>query len=1126
VPDDPRVRELLDELSDHEATPEEVCGRCPELLPVVRARWSQICRARAELDALLPVHPEASFPAWKPQEEFLPHLPGYQVDTVLGRGGMGIVFRARHLKLGRLVAVKMSLAGSYASEHERERFRREAEAVAALRHANVVQVYDVGDLDGRPYFTMELMEGGNLAQRQAGEPQPARQAAALVATLAEAVHAAHQGGIVHRDLKPANILFTPDGTPKITDFGLARRLEGNAALTLSGVPVGTPSYMAPEQARGQSREIGPAADVYALGAILYELLTGRPPFRGETSTDTLLQVIHHEPVPPARLNRKVPRDLQTICLMSLQKEPRSRYVTAAALADDLQCFLRGEAIAARPEVFLTKCVRRVCRQPVLATAVVVAALSTLAFAGGGLWLLSDRSAIVQAAHDDVREMVRALNESSWQEASAARDRANGRLGKSAPAPLRQLIDRGTRDLQLASRLEAFHAKGVEAIAGGTPLADYDKEFMDALRGADLGTFGDSPEVVARQIRESDIREALIAALDWYSIIVIKRDTGRGEWALEVARKADPDQSSWRLRARDLETLNDKEALEDLIASRPKAAPSMIPLSAMEAYLSDPGYPVADRLKLLRQLYQAHPGDFWLNLRLGGFLLVNRMKAEALGYIQTATALRPESGIAHYQFGHVLSNVGRREESAEQYRLAAESDPTVELYHQSYVNRLTDLGWHAAAAEHLRGMLRTNPESAFAHAELGRSIERQSPETDALVWLTKAVELEPTRLDSQKALREYCLKHGKLSELQVAWQAALALDPAQYSAWYGYAELCLFLGREDKYQLARRELLTRFGGTADPRTAEQVSRLSLLLPASGDELATAVALSERALSSESAKTGGFYSYFLFARGLAEYRKEQFDQAIATMKGEASRVLGPAPRLVLAMALHRTGREEEARQTLAAAVAAHDWRPEFCKGQDAWIFHVLRREAERLIFPDLPAWLAGTDQPQDNDGRFALVGLCQFLDRTVALARIYEDVFAADAGARESASGHRYAAARAAARAGCGLGSDAAGVAEAGRERLRGQAIEWLRRELDAQGSTLDQGNEQARSQATQRLRKWQTEEDLAGLRDSSSLEKLPQSERERCKALWRDVQAALDRSKPQVTPTKPLGNAGP
>jgi serine/threonine-protein kinase len=217
---------------------------------------------------------------------------------------MGVVYRAFHLRLHRHVALKMLLVRAHALPADRERFEREAEAVAALRHPNIVQIYEVGDVSGQPYFTMELVEGGDLAEKIQGVPQPARQAAALVATLADAIHEAHQSGIVHRDLKPGNILLTEDGTPKVTDFGLARRLQGEGGLTLSGVPMGTPSYMAPEQARGDKGAVGPATDVYALGAILYELLTGRPPFRAESATATLQQVVADEPVPPARLNPK------------------------------------------------------------------------------------------------------------------------------------------------------------------------------------------------------------------------------------------------------------------------------------------------------------------------------------------------------------------------------------------------------------------------------------------------------------------------------------------------------------------------------------------------------------------------------------------------------------------------------------------------------------------------------------------------------------------------------------------------------------------------------------------------------------------------------------------------------
>ena len=234
----------------------------------------------------------------------LPQVPGYEIESILGRGGMGVVFRARHLGLNRVVALKMGLSAAYAGPQERERFRREAEAVAALRHSNVVQVHDVGDADGRPYFAMEYVEAGSLAQKLANAPLPAREAAALLMILAGAVEAAHRAGVVHRDLKPANVLLTADGTPKISDFGLAYRLIGEAGLTRTGTVVGTPSYMAPEQARGDRGAAGPAVDVYALGAMLYECLTGRPPFRAETGMATIGQVLSQDPVPPSRLGRE------------------------------------------------------------------------------------------------------------------------------------------------------------------------------------------------------------------------------------------------------------------------------------------------------------------------------------------------------------------------------------------------------------------------------------------------------------------------------------------------------------------------------------------------------------------------------------------------------------------------------------------------------------------------------------------------------------------------------------------------------------------------------------------------------------------------------------------------------
>jgi hypothetical protein len=375
----PQVFGILEEMLDSGMTPEEACRDCPDLLPVVRERWAEFCRIDAGVVALLPglrTDPTVHLSAPVPPTASLPQVPGYSVETMLGSGGMGVVYKARQCALDRSVAVKMLLAGPFARPQDLMRFRRETAALACLQHPNIVQVYDAGEVDSRPYFSMELVEGGSLAQRLSGTPKPPREAASLLATLAEAVQVAHQAGIVHRDLKPANILLTADSTPKIADFGLARRLEGGAGLTQTGVPMGTPSYMAPEQAKGQARVIGPAVDVYALGAILYELLTGKPPFRGETPAETLLQVIHQEPVPPARLNPKVPRDLETVCLKCLRKEPQGRYASARALAEDLRRYLLGQAIAAQPVGRLERVGKWIRRNPAIAS-LSAAALFTL-----------------------------------------------------------------------------------------------------------------------------------------------------------------------------------------------------------------------------------------------------------------------------------------------------------------------------------------------------------------------------------------------------------------------------------------------------------------------------------------------------------------------------------------------------------------------------------------------------------------------------------------------------------------------------------------------------------------------------------------------------------------------------
>ena len=309
---------------------------------------------------------------------------GYEIVAELGRGGMGVVYQARQLALNRVVALKMILAADHADERGLARFRAEAEAVARLQHPNIVQVFEISEHEGKPFFSMEFCPGGGLDKKLNAGPLEPSEAARLVETLARAVRAAHDKGVIHRDLKPANVLLAEDGTPKVTDFGLAKRMDADAAQTRSGDLLGTPSYMAPEQAGGDTKSVGPATDVYALGAILYECLTGRPPFKGPTTLDTLTQVLADDPLPPRQLQPKTPRDLETICLKCLEKQRPRRYWTAAALADDLGRWRRGEPVRAQPPSLgyvLQKKVRRY-RTPLIVAAamlLLLAAVVTTAF---------------------------------------------------------------------------------------------------------------------------------------------------------------------------------------------------------------------------------------------------------------------------------------------------------------------------------------------------------------------------------------------------------------------------------------------------------------------------------------------------------------------------------------------------------------------------------------------------------------------------------------------------------------------------------------------------------------------------------------------------------------------------
>ncbi|HUO07013.1 MAG TPA: protein kinase [Phycisphaerae bacterium] len=1015
--DDSQVERLLEQILESGDSPEEVCRPFPQLLPKVRASLRRLRAFEEQVGTFFPPSNPADFdsrPSLSATD--MPIVPGYEVLRVLGRGGMGVVYLSRHLRLNRPVALKMLLAGQYARPDELERFLRESEAIAALHHPNIVQVFDAGDFGGRPYFAMEFVEGGNLAREINGVPQPAPRSAELVAMIADAVHTAHQRGIVHRDLKPANILLASDGTPKVTDFGLARQIEGDHGITLTGLPIGTPSYMAPEQIRGDLGGIGPATDVYSLGAILYELLTGRPPFRAETTTATFQQVMTDEPIPPTRLNPRIPRDLENICLKCLDKDPHRRYPTAAELTDDLHRFERGEPVVARAPGRLERIIMWARRRPTVAalSATLMAIfLLLLALIGVELHVSGHRQEAVRAAEQDLREANALLQKDDLAGARAALERAKGRVSNDAPETLTQLLVDADHILKLLEQIDAIRLDRSAVVEGHFRRQQSDKDYEAVFQAAGFSPFTLAPQSVAYQINHSAGRGELIAALDDWALCAAQ-DEPRRVWLMSTARLADP--HPWRDRVRDPSKFWEKSHIEDLAKTAPVQDTSLQILVGIGERLHFDGND-AVAASFLSRVQKAHPNDFYVNFWLS-HILCDGQPAEAVRYAQAAIALRPDAACAYNILGVSLLQNNEYDEALPYFRRASQLDPLCSAYLSNLGDALRELGRTDeaidaydralrlddkepsifnnsglaldqkgrlnAAIDQFQRALRIDPHYSIAHYNLARieaKLNRYSDaiqqlreavsadpkyemaqetlgdylvsagrSAEAIAPLQQAVSIVPTDSDAQQLLRDALIDQGRLEDARITWRNVLDTRPSNHDDWFGYAELCLYLGNIDEYQRNRIELLALFANSASATICERTAKTCLLMTGDRYELQLAAALADRAEAAERLGHEGSYPFDLFAQGLAAYRLQRFDAAIALMNGKAANVMGPCPKLITAMALYQKGEMVPARKVLSDAIRSFNWsKPDEVADPNFWIAHILRREAETLIIP---------------------------------------------------------------------------------------------------------------------------------------------------------------------------------
>jgi eukaryotic-like serine/threonine-protein kinase len=1092
LPTPSRIFDLLEEALTTERLPEELCADCPELLEELRRRIELCTSLNNQIDDLFP----SSTPSPACDEPtVIPRIDGYLITNVLGRGGAGIVYRAQQVSLDRDVAIKMLLTGRYSTKSELHRLSREARAIGRLRHPNIVQVYDVGTVGGQPYFTMELVENGTLAKHLGGRPVEAATAAALTVTLAEAIDAAHGVGIVHRDLKPANILMAIDGSPKIADFGLARHFgEDSAMLTLSA-HVGTPSYMAPEQVRGTRDATNPLVDIYALGAILYECLTGRPPFRGETSPQTQQQVLTLDPTPPSKLNPQVPRDLETICLKCLSKSGLHRYASAAALAADVRRFLNDEPILARPTGRFERLFKWTKRHPAWATAV-AASLAMVICGSIGLMrmraLHHDRQRAIEA---DLRDVAAYEGHGEWSKAREVLHRDLAPADSLLSNELAEQLHLAERNLDLIAALDAIH---LERVTDGD-LAIYrmkaDNNYRKVFKNCLSIEIGDVIDAAAVTINQSPVRTFLAVAIDdWAISTTAAKDRN---WLLELGKRVQPgDHDEWGDRIRDADHWPSVSELKDLSLHVPV---DRVPTSAL-LILADrlSTSSVSSSTAFLRRVQQANPSDFWVNLQLGTDELWQFATA-AEAFSRAALAIRPDAAVGYTVLGDALHAENHPYDAISAYQKALELDPTSARTRNNCGNALVDIGRFAEGLAFHDQALTNDPQYAWADFDAAEALMRMHRFNDAIPRYQKAIDSGQCDAWAERNWRLALLLSGRVDEAMKPWRGAMDPGPWKIEIAADYAGLCAYLQRDADYEASRKDLLQLAGSVNNATNLQAIAFACLLKPAPDDTLKRLAALLQKHPVSKAATPGSDYYRYRFNKALLAYRQRRPEDTIMLLGAADHEALGPASELVLAMAQFDAGQPQQAKKTFADVVVRYDWRPSSVCSTDVGKYHVLRHEAESKLMPNLSELLRSQEVPSDKLDRIAILGACIEDGMNAFAARLYAQAFEEDASLyRQAGQAIRFQAACAA--------------VASGDAQLRARAQRWLTDDLAFKLANLPTRPalaSRARARLENELGRWQTDPDLAIVRDADALQHLPLEERQLWQELWHDVSAAMD-----------------